>query len=97
MTETVNKTLKHSYQALIDKVKKAVESNLELRQFGVEDLAREVGMSRSLIYRKLRSISNQSVSRFIREIRLDKAMELLKQNEGSVSEVRPILLCFLSK
>ena len=87
MTETANKAFHQSDQIFINKLTKAVESNLEVRQFGVEDLAREVGMSRSLIYRKLQSISNQSVSRFIREIRLRKAMDLLEANEGSVSDI----------
>jgi len=54
-----------SDKKFIDKLTKAVEYNLEVREFGVEDLAHEVGMSRSLIYRKLQSITNQSVSRFI--------------------------------
>jgi TolB-like protein/AraC-like DNA-binding protein/Tfp pilus assembly protein PilF len=71
----------------IDRLSRAVESNLEIRQFGVEDLAREIGMSRSLIYRKLQSISGRSVSQFIRDIRLGKAMELLEQNSGTVSEI----------
>ncbi len=74
-------------QMFIDMLSRAVESNLEIRQFGVEDLAREIGMSRSLIYRRLQSISGRSVSQFIRDIRLGKAMELLEQNAGTVSEI----------
>jgi AraC-like DNA-binding protein len=68
-----HKVLNLSDQRFIDRLKKIVEANLEIREFGVENLAREVGMSRSLLYRRLQSITNKSVSRFIRDIRLDKA------------------------
>ncbi len=88
MTKTAtDNVLSLQDQRFIDMLSRAVESNLEIRQFGVEDLAREIGMSRSLIYRKLQSISGRSVSQFIRDIRLGKAMELLEQNSGTVSEI----------
>ena len=76
-----------SDKLFVDKLTSIVEANLESRQFGVEKLALEVGMSRSLIYRKLQSITGQSVSQFIRNIRLEKAMDLLKQNAGSISDI----------
>lgn len=84
---TTHKILSPQDQLFIDKLSKVVESNLEIRQFGVEDLAREVGMSRSMIYRRLQSISGRSVSQFIRDIRLEKAMELLVHNAGTVTEI----------
>ncbi len=88
MAETTSQRIFNlSDQDFIDELTRIVEANLEIKQFGVEDLAREAGMSRSLIYRKLQSISRKSVSQFIRDIRLDKAMKLLEQNEGSVSDI----------
>lgn len=64
-----------------------VEAHLANENFGVEDLVRESGMSHSNLHRKLRSISNQTISQFIREVRLVKAKELLKYDDLTVSEI----------
>lgn len=74
-------------QLLIPRLEKLLEENLENEQFGVEDLARSIGISRSHLHRKLRVISGQSISQFIREYRLRKALDLLKEGKHSVSEV----------
>ena len=47
--------------AFYKQLAQAVEANLENEQFGVEELAQEVGMSRSQIHRKLQSLTGQSV------------------------------------
>src|SRR5688572_25611652 len=64
-----------------------VEANLSNEQFGVEDLVREVGLSRSQVHRKLQEITGQSISRFIREIRLHRAHEMLVDGAGTASEI----------
>jgi TolB-like protein/AraC-like DNA-binding protein len=74
-------------QAFIRKLTDIVLANLHYENFGVENLAKGVGMSRTSLHRKLKSIKHQDVSQFIREIRLQKAMELLIQNAGTVSEI----------
>ena len=55
--------------------------------FGVEELAKEAGMSRVSLHRRLKSAAQQDASQFIREIRLQRAMEMLKHNEGTVAEI----------
>ncbi|MCP3929161.1 MAG: helix-turn-helix domain-containing protein [Bacteroidetes bacterium] len=64
-----------------------VEENLSNEQFGVSELAREIGMSRSNLLRKIKKLTGLSVSQFIRKIRLQEAMEILKKNTSTVSEV----------
>ena len=64
-----------------------VEANLENETFGPEDLAREMGMSHSNLHRKLKSVSNQTISQFIREIRLKKAKELLLNEDLTAAEI----------
>jgi|GEM_PF-3714262 len=61
--------------------------NLETEDFSVEDLAQEVAFSRSHLYRKLQSLTGQSISQFIRKIRLEKAYELLADEVATVSEI----------
>ena len=64
-----------------------VEANLENEQFGVEDLAREIGLSRSQIHRKLHDATGKSISHFVREIRLQRAHEMLVDEIGTASEI----------
>lgn len=56
-------------------------------QFGVSELALRMGMSRSTLHRKITSITNLTVSQFIRRIRLKRALELLRNSTLSISEV----------
>ena len=73
--------------AFILKLKEIVLANLTDEGFGVEQLAKEVGMSRANLYRKIKSIKNQDISKFIREVRLHRAMEMLQNKEGTAAEI----------
>lgn len=74
-------------KAFLKRLRAIVEANLSNEQFGVSELATKMGVSRSLIHRRLKSFSKQSVSQFIREIRLKKAKELLESENLTVSEI----------
>jgi len=71
----------------ISKITDIVEENISNEQFGVSELASEIGMSRSNLLRKLKKITKLSVSQFIRQVRLKQAMEMLRQKSLTVSEV----------
>lgn len=74
-------------QALLLKLREVVEANIDNEQFSVEDLAASVAYSRSHLHRKLRELTGRSISQFIRTIRLERGMELLKGEVGTVSEI----------
>lgn len=74
-------------QKYIDKLVEIVEENFHNSNFGVAELAMEMGISYSSLNRKLKAIARQSISQFIRETRLKRAMELLQLQVGSVAEV----------
>lgn len=74
-------------EAFIKKAEEIVLKNLENEQFGVEDLAFQMNLSRSQLHRKLKSLKGKSISRFIRGIRLEEAMKLLQNDVASVSEI----------
>jgi AraC-like DNA-binding protein/TolB-like protein len=76
-----------SENEFVKRLTKIVEANLQNEQFGVNELAQKAGLSRSQIHRRLKSISNKSVSQFIREVRLEKAKEFLEEGTLSVSEI----------
>lgn len=64
-----------------------VEQNMANEQFGVTELAGQMNMSRSNLLRKVKKITDLSVSQFISEVRLKHAMELLKTSTLNVSEI----------
>ena len=72
----------------IDKAQALVLENLSNEQFGVSELAAAMNMSRSNLLRKVKKHADLSASQFIRQIRLQKGMELLKQDDAlTVSEI----------
>lgn len=71
----------------LEKLSKITEENLSDETFGANEIAQKMGLSHSGLHRKLKLLTNMSISRYIRERRLQKAYELLKQNHQTVSEV----------
>lgn len=61
--------------------------NICNEQFGVSELANLMNMSRSNLLRKIKKSTNISASQFIRQVRLQKGMDLLKHSELTVSEI----------
>lgn len=74
-------------ELFLDRLMKVVEANYENEAFSVDQLGKEIGMSRSQLHRKLHALTNESSSQFIRSFRLQRALDLLKKNNASVSEV----------
>ncbi|MBV5312971.1 MAG: helix-turn-helix domain-containing protein [Prolixibacteraceae bacterium] len=74
-------------EEFLKKLTEITEANMTNEQFGVSELAREMGMSRSNLHRKVIVISKNSVSQFIRQHRLKRAMEMLQHSANNVSEV----------
>lgn len=79
--------LKSSDEILLQKFMDYINKNLDKQDLNVETIASELGMSRVHLYRKLKELTNQSATEFIRNIRLKQAGELLKSKQISVSEV----------
>lgn len=75
------------HQKFLEDIKQVVEREIDNDQFGVEDLGREIGMSRSQIHRKLKALTDQSASNFIRNYRLHRAAELLTKEAGNITEI----------
>lgn len=62
----------------IDEVTKIVASNLSDSEFNIDQLCREMAMSRTHFYLKLKSYTGKSPQDFIRVIRLERAAALLR-------------------
>ena len=68
-------------------VKDIILKHLPDTNFSVTTLCKEIGYSRPQLYRKLQASNGMSPSEYIREIRLQRAAELLREQAGNVSEV----------
>lgn len=74
-------------QKYIDQLTKILEANYADENFGPEQLAEKLGLSHSTLHRRLKDKSGKTISQFIREVRLNKAEELLQDEEITVAEV----------
>lgn len=79
--------IQSSDERLLEKLINYINENLSNPDLTSDDLAREAGLSRTHLYRKLKELTNQSATNYIRNIRLMKAAELLRQNKMNISEV----------
>ncbi|WP_164109426.1 MULTISPECIES: hybrid sensor histidine kinase/response regulator transcription factor [Sphingobacterium] len=75
--------LDHDFISTLESI---INTNLINGNFGVDLLARELGMSQPVLYKKLKSITNLSVNNFIKQYRFMKAIELLRF-EKNISQV----------
>jgi len=75
------------YSEFLDKCIRIIESHLEDESFSLKTFTEEIGMSRSKLFRKIKSISGLSSTEFIRYIRLRKAAELMIQTDLQIKEI----------
>lgn len=70
----------HSF---LDRVIKVLEDNYSKPEFGVNELCESLGMSRSVVSKKLNAESGVSTTQFIRNYRLDVAKEIILKNPSN--------------
>ena len=72
----------------LDQVLTIVEENLSCEDFGVQELTKAIGVSRSVLYRKIKQQTGLNLIEFINMVRLKRAAYILLNNtELSISEV----------
>lgn len=71
----------------IANVKKNVEDNIDNPALTVDVLCSLMGMSRTSFYNKLRALTDQAPGDYIRLIRLKRAVQLLKEDTHSITEI----------
>ena len=74
-------------EKFLQQLKEVLEENLSNEVLTAEYLAKTMALSRSQFHRKLKALTNQSTTEFIRTYRLERSAELLKQKFGNVSEI----------
>lgn len=74
-------------QEFIDRLCRLVEKNLSKSDMTIEELAREMIVSRTIFFNKLKALTGLAPVEFIREKRLVKAAELLTHTDLNISEI----------
>lgn len=74
-------------EEFMKKMTAVVGRHMDDSQFSVRQLGEEMNMSVSQVNRKLKTIIGQSTHQFILSVRMHRALELLKENAGNISEV----------
>jgi|WetSurSiteA1Bulk_404760.scaffolds.fasta_scaffold01525_2 signal transduction histidine kinase/DNA-binding response OmpR family regulator/ligand-binding sensor domain-containing protein len=69
------------------RVLKTVDSNLRYPNFDVGSLQEQIGMSKTHLTRKLKILTGLTPGLLIRNIRLEKAAEMLKKSAGNITEI----------
>ncbi len=72
---------------LLNRIKEVVETNISNPDLDVSLFAQEVGMSKSILYEKLKILTGKTINDFISSIRLKKAAELILAGDLNLSEI----------
>ncbi|WP_167615324.1 helix-turn-helix domain-containing protein [Maribellus sediminis] len=70
-----------------NKVRLIIQHRIQEENFGVSELAAELGLSRSQALRKIKAATGKSINRLIRDIRLEESTKLLGDEDLTASEI----------
>jgi signal transduction histidine kinase/DNA-binding response OmpR family regulator len=74
-------------QQFLERLQKVAEENMEDENFQVEELSHKIGMGRRQLHRKLTALLDHSPTAYLRQMRLDRAKQLITKNAGTISEI----------
>ncbi|MBQ4819520.1 two-component regulator propeller domain-containing protein [Aquimarina sp. MMG016] len=86
-SENVNNTIDSIDENLQRKAVKIIENNIDNPSFDIPYFSSELGLSRTMLFVKVKAWTNLTPKEFINSIRMKKATELLELGELSVAEV----------
>ena len=69
------------------KVMSYIEEKMANEDFSIDNLAMDMAMSRSVFYKKIKSLVGQNPQDFIKDIKMKRAANLLKEKKYSIGEV----------
>ena len=73
--------------SFVQTAERIIEKNLQNSTFSPKDLAQELKISRSTLYRKIKQTSDENSSEFIRNVRLRRAIKLMKTGNYNLNEI----------
>jgi signal transduction histidine kinase/ligand-binding sensor domain-containing protein/DNA-binding NarL/FixJ family response regulator len=87
--DTEPKALAHSERdkTFLTKLLSIIDAEMINPEMDIDYLCKEIGMSRTKLYQKIKSITGQSIGEFVRSARLRKAIEIMKTEDVLMTEV----------
>lgn len=86
-TKSVNGKLSPQDQNFMDNLYKMMEKGITSSTINIDEMCREVGMSRTKLFYKMKTLTGTTPATFFRIFKLNKAAELLREGKYTVSEV----------
>jgi Response regulators consisting of a CheY-like receiver domain and a winged-helix DNA-binding domain len=74
-------------EQFIHKALDRIEKNISKTDYTVEELSRDLGMSRTLLYKKILALTGKPPLEFMRKLRLQRAAQLLQKSQMNISEI----------
>lgn len=72
---------------LLEKIHQVIEENIDNSDFNIDTISSSIGLSRSAFFKKLKSLTGLAPVDLVKEIRLSKSVELIKNTDLSISEI----------
>ena len=79
--------VKPHHDKFLEKITEVIKKNITDTELNIESLSKIMGMSRSNLHRKLVLLTDKSPSEFVRIIKLNESLTLLKKKQYNISEV----------
>ena len=80
-------TLNSRDQKFIDTITVVLEKELDNSDFTIDELVSQVGLGRTVFFKKLKALTGLSPVEYIREFRLTRAVELISNDEYNISQI----------
>ena len=87
MLQPIDNEAPSADKEFLDKAIELVEQNLLTPDFGIKNLMDELCVSQPTLYRRIKQLTGESTTEFIRSVRVKRAAELIGQNKYSITQI----------
>ena len=74
-------------EKFITRLLNIIHPSLDQPDFNVDSICKQIGISRAQLYRKVVSLTGMAPNNFVKELRLKKAVRLIRRNKGNIAQV----------
>lgn len=74
-------------EKFLHKLMQIIEEHLDDSEFGIPNMVEQMGMSKTVLYKKVQTFTGLSIGDFIKSVRLKKAAMLIRQNKMGIAEI----------
>ena len=74
-------------QEFLEKIIEYINQNIENKEITVDNLASYLIMNRSNVYRKIKALTGQTATEFIRTVKLKMAIKYIESGENNITEI----------